>query len=96
MKQKPSNLFTERDGHLRVIENGILLQEPLLSLGVGGVEGGLLGITVDPNYSENNFIYLYFTYNELLTTSNKIVRYQLTDGQFMQTKLPFKFSEHDY
>lgn len=80
-------LFTERDGHLRVIENETLLSEPLLSLGVGGVEGGLLGVAVDPNYSENNFIYLYFTYNELLTTTNKIVRYQLTDEKLIENKV---------
>lgn len=80
-------LFTERDGHLRVIENDTLLSEPLLSLEVGGVEGGLLGVAVDPNYSENNFIYLYFTYNELLTTTNKIVRYQLTDKKLIENKV---------
>ena len=73
-------LFTERNGNLRVIQHGILLQEPLLSLSVGGVEGGMLGVTVDPNYSENNYIYLYYTYNELLTTKNKLVRYQFSDG----------------
>ena len=43
-------LFTERNGNLRVIQNGELLQEPLLSLGVGGVEGGLLGVAVDPDF----------------------------------------------
>ena len=69
--------FTERDGNLRIIQDGKLLEEPLLSLGVGGVEGGLLGIAVDPNYYENNYIYLYYTYNELISTSNKVVRYQV-------------------
>ena len=61
-------LFTERNGHLRVIQHGILLEESILSLGVGGVEGGMLGIAIDPKYSENNFIYVYYTYNELLST----------------------------
>ena len=80
-------LFTERNGHLRIIQHGILLEEPLLSLGVGGVEGGMLGITVDPNYSENNYIYLYYTYNELLSTYNKLVRYQLTDDILIEDKI---------
>ena len=79
-------LFTERNGNLRVIQDGILIEEPLLSLGVGGVEGGMLGITVDPNYSENNFIYLYYTYNELLSTSNKLVRYHLSNGTLIEDK----------
>lgn len=82
-----SILFTERNGNLRIIQHGILLQEPLLSLNVGGVEGGMLGITVDPNYSENNYIYLYYTYNELLTTKNKLVRYQFLDGTLVEDKI---------
>ena len=80
-------LFTERNGNLRAIQNGQLLQEPLLSLGVGGVEGGLLGVAVDPNYSENNYIYLYYTYNEFLSTSNKLVRYQIVDGIVNEDKV---------
>ncbi|MGY5147703.1 MAG: PQQ-dependent sugar dehydrogenase [Candidatus Nitrosopumilus sp. bin_7KS] len=80
-------LFTERNGNLRIIQHGILFDEPLLSLGVGGVEGGMLGIAVDPKYSENNFIYLYYTYNELLSTSNKLVRYQLSDGILVEDKI---------
>jgi len=80
-------LFTERNGNLRIIQQGILLQEPLLSLSVGGVEGGLLGVTVDPNYSENNYIYLYYTYNEFLTTKNKLVRYQFSDGILVEDKI---------
>ena len=80
-------LFTERNGNLRMIENGKLLEEPLLSLGVGGVEGGLLGITVDPDYEQNNFIYLYYTYNELISTSNKVVRFQLIDKTISEDKI---------
>ena len=80
-------LFTERNGSLRVIENGRLLQEPLLSLEVGGVEGGMLGVAVDPDYSENQFVYLYFTQNEFLSTFNKLVRYQLTDGTMIENKV---------
>ena len=80
-------LFTERNGNLRIIQHGILLHEPILSLSVGGVEGGMLGVTVDPNYSENNYIYLYYTYNEFLTTKNKLVRYQFSDGILVEDKI---------
>ncbi len=80
-------LFTERNGNLRVIQEGNLLDEPLLSLEVGGVEGGLLGVAVDPEYSENHFIYLYFTQNEFLSASNKIVRYHLSDGILLEDKV---------
>jgi glucose/arabinose dehydrogenase len=80
-------LFTERNGDLRIIQHGVLLEEPLLSLSVGGVEGGMLGIIVDPDYSKNNYIYLYYTYNELLTTKNKLVRYQFSDGILVEDKI---------
>ena len=80
-------LFTERNGRLRIIQDGELLEKPLLSLGVGGVEGGMLGVAVDPDHSENHFVYLYYTYNELLSTSNKLVRYQLTDGTLTEDKI---------
>lgn len=73
-------IFTERNGNLRMIQDGKLVPEPLLSLGVAGVEGGMLGVAVDPNFEQNNYIYLYYTYNEFLTTSNKVVRYHL-DGK---------------
>ena len=80
-------LFTERIGHLRAIHNGELLQEPLLSVVVSGSEGGMLGVAVDPDFEKNNYIYLYYTYNEFLTTSNKLVRYQLVDGVVTEDKI---------
>ena len=72
-------LFTERNGNLRAIQDGELIEKPLLTLGVGSGEGGLLGIAVDPNFEQNNYIYLYYTYTEFTTTLNKIVRYQVND-----------------
>ena len=79
-------LFTERIGNLRAIENGIV-QEPLLTLGVSGEEGGMLGVAVDPEFEENNYIYLYYTYNEFVSTFNKLVRYQLVDGVVTEDKV---------
>lgn len=78
--------FTERNGNLRVIENGVL-QEPILSLGVGGVEGGLLGIALDPNFDENQYLYLYYTYNELFSTTNKVVRYIVDNDKITEDKV---------
>ena len=74
-------LFTERGGSLRMIQDGMLAPDPLLSLDVSGGEGGLLGIAVDPNFGENRYIYLYYS-----TTGtdhafiNKVVRYQFANG----------------
>ena len=74
-------LFTERIGNLRAIQDGELLPEPLLSLGANTIEGGLLGLAVDPDFEENNYIYMYFTYDDSPTTNaNKAVRYLFVDG----------------
>lgn len=77
-------LFTERIGNLRVIHDDTLQEEPLLTLDVGSVEGGLLGLAVDPNYSENNYIYLYYTYDDFFASANKVVRYIYSDGKITE------------
>ena len=64
-----------------------MIQESLLTLGVGSGEGGLLGIAVDPDFEQNNYIYLYYTYNEFTTTLNKIVRYQVNDLTVTEDKV---------
>lgn len=49
-------------GQLRVIKNGALLATPFVSLSVNSTgERGLLGIAFDPNFSANQFVYLYYT-----------------------------------
>ena len=80
-------LFTERGGSLRMISGGELLDDPVLSLGVGGVEGGLLGVAVDPDHEDNGYVYLYYTHSDLLSTSNKLVRYELAGGQITEDRV---------
>jgi glucose/arabinose dehydrogenase len=49
-------------GALRVIKNGALLSTPFMTLPVdSNGERGLLGITFDPNFAANNFLYVYYT-----------------------------------
>jgi glucose/arabinose dehydrogenase len=49
-------------GGLRVIKNGTLLATPFVSLTVDSAgERGLLGVAFDPNFSTNQFVYLYHT-----------------------------------
>jgi uncharacterized protein (TIGR03437 family) len=49
-------------GSLRVIKNGLLLPTPFLILTVDSAgERGLLGVTFDPNFATNNFVYVYYT-----------------------------------
>lgn len=73
-----SLLITERPGRLRILDaDRILDPRPVATLSqvkqIG--EGGLLGITLDPDFVHNNFIYLYYTYSSNGTnTLNKVVR----------------------
>lgn len=49
-------------GQLRIIKNGALLAAPFVSLTVDpSGERGLLGVTFDPNFGSNQFVYVYYT-----------------------------------
>ena len=64
----------QQNGALRVIKNGILLTQPFITLSVNSSgERGLLGIAFDPNFSTNNFIYLYYTLSS--AANNRISRF---------------------
>lgn len=75
-------LVTEREGRVRVIENGKLNPEPYLNLKdtiFAAGEAGLLGIAVDPDFANNPFIYIGYTYEKSknpLVIMNKLVRYR--------------------
>ena len=52
----------EQGGALRVVKNGSLLPTPLIQLSVDASgERGLIGIAIDPNFTTNQYIYLYYT-----------------------------------
>lgn len=52
----------EKDGRVLVVENDVLLPDPLIELAVDYEdERGLGGIALDPDFETNQFIYLYYT-----------------------------------
>ena len=56
---------TEKGGLIRVIQNNILLESPLAVLRPADVfDGGLLGIALHPNFSNNHYMYVFLTYDE--------------------------------
>jgi glucose/arabinose dehydrogenase len=66
---------TEKGGALRVISNGTLLATPFLTLNVNtDSERGLLGVTFDPNFATNRFLYVYYTTNAA-TPVNRVSRF---------------------
>lgn len=73
--------ITERTGSLRVMENGKLLDAPLLKLSdplVSKGEGGLLGLALDPDFEQNGRAYVYHTYRtEEGDTANRVLQLQI-------------------
>ena len=52
----------EQTGNIRIIRNGQLLSTALLSLQVNTlVNRGILGLTLDPNFANNGYLYVYYT-----------------------------------
>src|SRR6266545_2416289 len=67
---------TEQLGKVRVIENDVLLDTSFIDITaetLGDQERGLLGITVDPDFAINGYVYLYHTANSP-TAHNRIIR----------------------
>ena len=61
-------LITEQRGAIRVVEDGRLRPEPFFTADVflpdagdGIIELGLVGITADPEFEENGYVYIYYT-----------------------------------
>ena len=58
-------LVTEREGHLRIIRNGVLDPQPISGVpevNTGAVNSGLMDIVLHPRFEENHLI--YFTYSK--------------------------------
>ena len=69
--------FTERSGSIRVIENGALRSEPLITLPppfISTGEGGLMGITLDPNFAQNHYLYVMHSYTQNNQIYNRVIR----------------------
>jgi glucose/arabinose dehydrogenase len=49
-------------------------------------EGGLLGITLHPDYEQNNFVYLYYTYLENNNTVNRVDRFTYQDENILTNR----------
>ena len=81
---------TEKVGRVRVIESGILLDDPLATLRTANVfDGGLLGIAVHPAFDKNHFIYVYYTYKKDGALWNKILRITESNNKLDAAKTIF-------
>ncbi|WP_249435985.1 PQQ-dependent sugar dehydrogenase [Paenibacillus sp. Marseille-Q4541] len=76
-------LFTERPGQLRMITDGTIMEEPLISFSApfsDEGEGGLLGLAIDPDFENNSYVYVYHSYKKEEDIANRVLRL-IIDGQ---------------
>lgn len=72
-------LVTERKGNLRIVEDGVLREDPLTDVPVWNTdEAGLLGLAVHPDFEENHYIYLALTRRLGKVTDNRVERWRIT------------------
>ncbi len=50
-------------------------------------EGGLLGIALHPQFSENNFIYFYYTYSKSGELFNRVIRVKKSGDELVEKKI---------
>lgn len=91
---KDRMLVNERPGRIRIIQNAKLQEAPLLEIKEisTGSEEGLMGLAIDPDYSQNKYIYISYAYGkgDLFI---KVIRYKdngylLSDELVLIDKIP--------
>jgi glucose/arabinose dehydrogenase len=78
--------FTEKNtGKIRILKDNKVLETPFATISDYYVnwEQGLLGLTVDPNFEQNHFIYLYYTSIDDKTGEpfNRVVRFTAINNE---------------
>lgn len=70
-------LVAERPGRIRVIENNILQQDPLYTIPSisNQSEEWLMSMILDPNYTENKWIYISYAYTDGEMMYVKVIRF---------------------
>lgn len=84
-------LVTERRGRVLLVtkEGGVRKEEVATISAVRELsEGGLHGIALHPNFDNNKYVYLYYTYEGLgENTLNRVVRYTFDEGVLKDEKI---------
>jgi glucose/arabinose dehydrogenase len=68
-------LVAERPGRLRVVDEGVLRPESLISFEVTNEgEAGLMGVALDPEYESNKYIYVCYAFTRDSDMYGRVVR----------------------
>jgi aldose sugar dehydrogenase len=80
--------FTEKVGRLRVVDNGILVNESVADFRVADIsDAGLLGITTHPDFIKNHLMYVYYTYKEGDKLWNKVLQVTESNDKIIDAKV---------
>ncbi len=84
-------LVTERAGRLRVIEDGALLEKPVAGVPEAFVrsQGGLFEVLPDPDFEENQRIYLTLAHGSPRANRTRLVAGRLTDHRLEDVEVLF-------
>jgi len=87
-------LVTERPGRLRIVKGGRLLPDPVRGIpAVYGGEGGLLDVTLHPDYSHRGNDWIYLSYGDKSPDGlgmTAVIRGRLRDGALVDQQQIFK------
>ena len=79
-------IFTERTGTVKIVAGDSITEAGKLDVATVS-EAGLLGLAVDPQFAQNQFIYLYYTYRSDGSLLNRLSRFSLNDSIHSETVL---------
>ena len=91
-------LVTERAGRIRVIENGVLAEEPWATLDVYAVaEAGLMGIDIAPDFATTGHVFVAATFAEepggIVSRVRRRILRALPEGGFLADNRIVRFTE---
>jgi glucose/arabinose dehydrogenase len=70
-------LVSERSGAIRIIQNGVLQPNPLVTFNVSSrAEEGLMGLALDPAYPANKIVYACYAYAAAGKLTDRVVRFE--------------------
>jgi aldose sugar dehydrogenase len=88
-------LITERPGRLRIVRNGTLDPTPIT--GVPPVfaegQGGLMEVSVHPNFAQNRFIYLTYSHGTEQANRTRVARAKFDGNTLSDLKVIFEVSQ---
>lgn len=82
-------ILTERDGKIRQIKNGKLIESPLYTFDEVSTssEEGLMGMALDPDFKSNNYLYVCLAYPSGNDLFDKVIRMKYENEKMIEDRV---------